>query len=175
VTKHTLAFVLFAALAVPMAGQSQPSIRGVWRNTERTIPASTTPGDRVDPFGHIAVGTQTAVQPGLLIFTSKHYSRTTDTAVEPRPTSSEAVPGKPTVEELQARWGPFQANAGTYELSRNILTLRIVVSKSPSDQGEGSFARLRVKLDGNNLWLTPFENNTGPIVAGVTSKYVRVE
>jgi hypothetical protein len=50
-----------------------------------------------------------------------------------------------------------------------------VVSKSPSDQREGSFARLTVKLDGNSLWLTPFENNRGPIVAGVTSKYVRVE
>src|SRR5262245_4739384 len=103
----------------------QPSIRGVWRNIERVIPAVTNPGDRLDPFGHVPVGTQVNVQPGVMIFTERHYSRTTDIAVRPRPTSDYAAPDKPTLEELQARWGPF--------------------------------ARLRVKLEGNSLSLTPFE------------------
>jgi hypothetical protein len=175
VTKHTLAFVLFAALVMPMASQSQPSIQGVWRNSERTIPASTTPGDRVDPFAHVPAGTQTAVQPGLLIITGRYYSRVTDTAVAPRPSAGYATPDRPTLEELQARWGPFAANAGTYELSGSTLTLRVLVSKNPSEQRDGAFAKLTMKVDGNTLWLTPFENNAGPIVAGVTSKYVRVE
>ena len=79
------------------------------------------------------------------------------------------------VEELQARWGPFAANAGTYEISGGTLTLRVLVSRNPGEQRGGSFARLRIKLDGSNLWLTPFENSSGPFVAGVISKYVRVE
>jgi hypothetical protein len=175
VTKHTLAFVLFAALVLPRVGQSRPSIQGVWRNTERTIPASTIPGERVDPFGHVPIGTQTAVQPGLLIFTGRHYSRVTDTAVESRPRTGFAIADKPTLEELQARWGPFAANAGTYDVSGSTLTLRPLVSKEPREQREGNFARLTVKMDGNSLWLTPFENDRERIVAGVTSKYVRVE
>ena len=157
------------------ASQSPHPIRGVWRNIERVIPGATNPGDRRDPFAHVPAGTQRDVQPGLLIFTEKHYSRTTDIAVQPRPTADYANPGKPTLEELQARWGPFAANAGTYELSGDTLTLRALVSKEPRDQTSGGFARLRVQMDGNTLSLTPFERSDGPIRAGVMSKYVRVE
>lgn len=174
-TKHTLAFVVFAAFAVPIAGQSPPSIQGVWRYAEVTIPASTKPGDRVDPFAHVPVGTHGATQPGLLIVTERYYSRVTDTANEPRPATGYAIADKPTVEELQARWGPFAANAGTYEVSGSTLTLHALVSKNARDQREGGFARLRIRVEGNTLWLTPFENSDGPIIAGVTSKYVRVE
>jgi hypothetical protein len=168
-------FLLLVVLAAPMTGQSQPSIQGVWRNIERVIPATTNSADRVDPFGHVPVGTKTGVQPGLLILTKRHYSRTTDTAVQPRPENDYAIPGKPTLEELLARWGPFAANAGTYELSGDTLTLRALVSKEPRDQVQGGFARLRLKLDGNTLSLTPIENAAGRIAAGVTSRYVRVE
>jgi hypothetical protein len=157
------------------ATQPQPSIQGVWRNVERVIPAAGAAGDRVDPFDHVPVGIQSNVQPGLLIFTKSHYSRTTDTAVQPRPVAEFAIAEKPTVAELQARWGPFAANAGTYELSGTTLTLHLVVSKEPRDQAAGTFARLKVQLDGDTLSLTPVANTRGPIVAGVTSRYVRVE
>jgi hypothetical protein len=70
--------------------------------------------------------------------------------------------------------GPVQANAGTYELSGSTLTLRLIVSKEPANQ-RGEFARLTVKMNGDRLWLTPVENAAGPIVAGVTTEYVRVE
>lgn len=175
-----LAVASAAAVAPGQAARSQQreaqaSIRGVWRNIERVIPATTDPGNRVDPFGHVPVGTQTNVQPGLLIITAKYYSRTTDTAVQPRPSTGYAVAGTPTIEELQARWGPFAANAGTYELSGDTLTLRAIVSKEPRDQTRDRFARLRVRLDGNVLSLMPFETSDGPIAAGVTSRYERVE
>ena len=127
------AVVLLATVVISAAAQTEPSIQGVWRNVERVIPASKTAGDRSDPFAHVPVGTQTNVQPGLLIFTKRHYSRTTDTAVQPRPSQGYAVPAMPTIEELQARWGPFAANAGTYELSGNTLTLHLIVSKEPGD------------------------------------------
>ena len=171
-TAAALALVLAFHPALP--AQSQGSIQGVWRPVSRSIPATTNPGDRSDPFAHVPVGTQTNLQPGLMIFTAKHYSRTTDTATIPRPTTQEATPGKETVEELLARWGPFQANAGTYELSGSTLMLRVIVSKDPAGQ-RGTFARLTVKMDGDRGWLTPVENAAGRIVAGVTTEYVRVE
>jgi hypothetical protein len=168
-----IALVLVCQSSLP--AQSPGSIQGVWRPVSRTIPATTNPGDRSDPFAHVPVGTQTNLQPGLMIFTARHYSRTTDTATTPRPTTPEATPAKATVEQLQARWGPFQANAGTYELSGSTLTLRPMVAKNPVEQRSGNFARLTVKIDGDRLWLTPIENAAGRIVAGVTTAYVRVE
>jgi len=160
---------------VPPDNQLHRSIQGVWRNIARVIPATTNPGDRIDPFAHIPVGTQTDVQPGLLIFTVKHFSRTTDIAVQPRPTRGYAIPGKPTLEELQVTWGQFAANAGTYELAGDTVTLRAIVSKEPGDQVAGRFARLRVQLEDGILSLTPVERSEGRIAAGVTSRYVRVE
>jgi hypothetical protein len=79
------------------------------------------------------------------------------------------------LEELQAQWGPFAANAGMYEVSGSILTLRAVVAKDPRAQTEKNFTRLTIKLDGNTLWLTPVDNEAGQIPNPVTSKYVRVE
>jgi len=165
--------IVLAGLVTPMAGQSTTSIQGVWRVVERTIPAST--ADRRDPFGAFSEGTHTNLQPELMIFTAKHYSRTTDTAAQPRPTAGYKVRGKPTLEELQAEWGPFAANAGTYEISGTTLALRAIVAKSPRAQADNNFTRLSLKLDGNNLWLTPIDTETGKIAAPVTSVYMRVE
>src|SRR6476469_3099216 len=183
VRKRMLTLVLFVAFATLMAGQSAPSIQGVWRAVEVSIPASSAPAAgvdnraaaRQDPFGAFSEGTHTALQPELMIFTGKHYSRTTDTAAQPRPTTGYKIPGKPTLEELQAAWGPFVANAGSYEVSGTTLTLRAIVAKSPRAQADKNFTRLSVKLDGNHLWLTPIDTETGQIAAPVTSNYMRVE
>ena len=75
----------------------------------------------------------------------------------------------------QAEWGPFAANAGTYEISGTTLTLREIVAKNPRAQAERNFTRLSIKLDGNNLWLTPLNDEAGRITSPVTSKYMRVE
>jgi hypothetical protein len=184
VAKRTLTLIFLATFVLPIAGQSQPSIQGVWRFVELIVPASTAPtnGDvggraasRRDPFGAFPQGTHTSLQPGLAIFTGRYYSRTSDTAAQPRPTTGDKIPGQPTLEELQSRWGPFAANAGTYELLGSVLTLRAVVAKDPRAQSQQNFTRLTVKLDGNNLWLTPMENEAGKIPNPVTNKFVRVE
>ena len=133
------------------------------------------PAGRQDPFGAFRAGTHTNFQPELMIYTARHYSRTTDTAAHPRPTTPYKTPGKPTLEELQAEWGPFVANAGTYEISGSTITLRAIVAKNPRAQRDKNFTKLTVKLDGNHLWLTPLETETGRIPNPVTSKYVRVE
>jgi hypothetical protein len=167
-------FVVMAVLAVINAivlGQtkpSKPSIQGVWRAVEITI---TNPNP---PPNTLPKGTHTNIQPELLIFTAKHYSLTADTAAEPRPTTPVKEEGKPTVEELQSRWGPFAANAGTYEVSGDTLTRHVVVAKSPANQGKG-VNRATIKLDGNNLWVTPVETARGKVENPATVKYVRVE
>ena len=168
-----LTLIAVVAFELPTAAQPQPSIQGVWRVVEITITDS--PAGRQDPFGAFPVGTHTAFQPELMIFTGRYYSRTTDTAAKPRPTTGYKVPGKPTLEELQAEWGPFVANAGTYEVSGMTVTLRAVVAKNPRAQRERNFTLLTFKLDGTNLWLTPVENESGQISNPVTSRYVRIE
>jgi hypothetical protein len=164
---------LVALVMPPMAAQPTQSMQGVWRLVEITITDS--PAGRQDPFGAFPVGTHTSLQPDLMIFTARHYSRTTDTAAQPRPTTGYKIPGKPTLEELQAEWGPFVANAGTYDVSGTTLTLHAIVAKNPRAQGEKNFTRLTVKLDGNDLWLRPVENEAGRIPNPVTLKFVRVE
>ena len=79
------------------------------------------------------------------------------------------------MEELQAEWGPFAANAGTYEVSGTTVTLHAVVAKNPGAQSKGNFTKLTFKLDGDTLWLTPIETEARQIPNPVTSKYLRVE
>ena len=123
-------FVVMAVLAVIDAvvqGQPKPSIQGVWRAVEVTATNPNPPPGL--PISSFSKGTHTNIQPWLMIFTAKHYSLTADMAVEPRPTTPLKEQGKPTVEELQARWGPFGAQAGTYDVSGDTLTTQAVVAK----------------------------------------------
>lgn len=152
-----------------VVGQSKPSIQGVWRTVEVTVTnPKPAPGLR-------AKGTYTELQPSLLIFTAKHYSTTTDTAVKPRPTTPFKDTAKPTPEEMQSHWGPFAANAGTYELSGTALTRRAIVAKNPANQNGKIVTRSTIKLDGNNLWITTSEGPAGKVEYPSTIKYVRVE
>lgn len=165
-------FVVVAVLAISSVlalGQSKPSIQGVWRSVEVTI-TNPNPAPNALPKG-----THTSLQPALLIFTGKHYSTVTDTGAKPRPTTPFKVAGKPTAEEMQSQWGPFAANSGTYELSGTTLTRRAIVAKNPAIQGGKNFSRSTIKLDGNNLWITQIETQTGKTENPATIKYVRVE
>jgi hypothetical protein len=167
--KHFVVVAVLTLAGHTLLGQSAPSIQGVWRPIEVTV---VTPGAGANALGK---GTHANLQPGLLIFTAKHYSTLTDTAATPRPTTGFKVAGKPTPEEMQAQWGPFAANAGTYELSGTSLTRRAIVAKNPANQHSKVVTRSTIKLDGNNLWITTTEGVTGKVASPNTVKYVRVE
>lgn len=170
-TKRMLSLLaVLGLIGVSLMGQSKPSIQGVWRAVEVTVTnPNPTPGGR-------AKGTYTDLQPSLLIFTGKHYSQINDTAIKPRPTTPFKVSAKPTAEEMQAQWGPIMAQGGTYELSGTTLTRHAIVAKNPALQGnKNAVIRSTIKLDGNNLWITTFENATGKIANPGTVKYVRLE
>ena len=162
---------ILALTGVTLLGQSKPSIQGVWRVVEVTI-TGTAPG--ASALG-LPKGTHTTVQPGLLIFTGKHYSNINDTAAKPRSTMPFKVAGQPTAEEMQSQWGPFAANSGTYELSGTTLTRRPIVAKNAANQGGKFFTRSEIKLDGQNLWITAVESSAGKTANPTTVKYVRVE
>src|SRR5690349_20744364 len=114
--------ILIVALSVWSLGQGTaaqskpPSIQGVWRIVEAAIPG---PPVRTIPF---------AGRPNLTIFTARHYSRVEVQADAPRPVLADVA--KASADELRAVWGPFVAEAGTYELEPDgLVTVRPIASK----------------------------------------------
>jgi hypothetical protein len=104
--------------------QPNPSVQGVWRVSEATAPDGT------------AIKNP---QPGLYVFTKRHYSivlvRGTSERTEP---PAAADPAKLTDAEKIARyeaWRSFVANAGTYEVSGGTLNMTPIVAKNPALMG----------------------------------------
>ncbi len=157
------ALALVALTGPPIAAQSsRGSIEGVWRIVEATI---TGPNARTLAF---------ADMPNLTIITAKHYSRVEVQAERPRPVLADVA--KATADELRAAWGPFVAEAGTYEMSADhLVTMRPIASKNPAVMGAGVFITYSYKLDGDTLSLTQERNQKGPIANPFTIKLVRVE
>lgn len=140
---------------------SQSTLQGVWRVTEVT---TTGPN----------ASTNAQPQPGLYIFTSRHYSQVRVTADKPRPDLLADV-GKATAEQFRVVWDPFAANAGTYEVAGGNLTTRPIVAKNPGVMKTGAFTVHSFKLDGKILSITGVRNQDGPLASPVTVKLTRIE
>jgi hypothetical protein len=167
--KNMLIAALSAALLASQSGGGaaaqapRPSIQGVWRVVEATI---TGPAARTISFGE---------RPNLTIITATHYSRVEVQADGPRPVVADVA--KASADELRAAWGPFVAEAGTYDIaaSGDVVTMRPIASKNPAVMGPGVFVAYAYKLDGNTLSLTQQRNQNGPFPNPFTLKLVRVE
>jgi hypothetical protein len=163
--KRGLLFVLGVWLLTSHAitGQAKAeSIQGVWQAVEVTIPGPTKQTITIpEP------------RPNLTVITARHYSRVQVEAEDARPAVADAT--KASADELRAAWGPFYAEAGTYEVSGNLITLRPVAAKNPAAMTPGAFTTWSFKLEGNTLWVTAQRNQNGPIANPVTVKSVRVE
>ena len=162
-----LTFGLLAAALLTgdaIAGQSkQGSIQGVWQLVEATI---TGPGARTITFPE--------PRRNLVIITARHYSRVEDQSEKSRPIVADVA--KASADELRAAWGPFVAEAGTYELANgNQLTMRPIAAKNPAVMGAGVFITYSYKLEGDTVSLTQQRNHTGPFANPFTLKLVRVE
>jgi hypothetical protein len=163
--KRYLLLLLGAGLLTSpaVAGQTQSqSIQGVWQAVEVTIPGAT-PRTLTIP----------EPRPNLTVLTAKHYSRVQVEAEGPRPVIADVT--KATADELRAAWGPFAAEAGTYEITGNLITLRPVAAKNAAGMVPGAFTTWSYRLDGSTLWVTAERNQNGPIANPVTVKSVRVE
>jgi hypothetical protein len=163
-TRSVFGMLIVGLLAVPaIAGQPKAgSIQGVWRVVEVAI---TGPQARTITFGE---------RPNLTIITPRHYSRVEVQADGPRPILPDVA--KATADELRAAWGPFVAEAGTYEIAAgNLITMRPIAAKNPAVMGPGVFITYSFKLDGDTLWVTQQRNEKAPFANPVTFKLVRVE
>ena len=151
-----------ALLGSSLSAQSAPPVTqglpGAWRVIEVT---TTGPG----------ASTDTTPEPGLYIFTEKHFSFTRVTGDTPRTTVGDAYA---TVSQLRDILR-FAAQAGTYEVVGNDLVLRRVAALSAPNMLPGNTATYGFRLAGDTLWLTTKAAQSGPLSNPLIVKLVRVE
>jgi hypothetical protein len=138
----------------------QGKLEGVWKVTEFSTSVSS-----------VSTITTTA-QPGIFIFTKKHYSIMFISSDKPRP---ELPLQNPTDAQKSTAWGPFSANSGPYEIKGTTLTTHPVVAKNPAVMKPGAFVTYDFKIQENTLLLTPRESNTVPGGNPPTFKLARLE
>jgi hypothetical protein len=138
----TITLLVVGASAFARA-QGSPSLEGVWRVT-----------------GFVTTGanaeTSNSPQPGLFLFTKRHYSIiTVNGTTERKNFGAAGDPAKLTDAEKLARyeaWRPFSANSGTYRVEGNTLTTRAEVAKNPAVMAGGPIER-QFKIEGKTLTL----------------------
>jgi hypothetical protein len=156
--------VALSAVRPNLAAQSTSgSLPGVWQTVEITI-GGASPRTIAVP----------EPRPYFTIFTAKHYSRT-EVQSDGTPRTPLADVAKATADELRTVWGPVVAEAGTYDVSGDTLTLHPQASKSPAAMAPGAFIVCAFKIDGNTLTITQQRNQAGPYAAPVTFKLTRIE
>ena len=159
---NTRLFWLFGMALIPdiaVFGQSKRSpLEGVWQAVEVT-------------YGAQAI----AIKPGLnlTIFAARHYSRIDVHTEKPRPVLANAATAS--AEQLREVWGPLVAEAGTYELTDNLMTLRPIVAKNPAAMAPGISIVYSYKLEGDMLTLTAQRDINGPVANPLIVKLVRFE
>src|SRR5262245_13947222 len=103
-----------------VAGQSRSgSIQGAWQAVEVTMPGP--------PPRTITIPEP---RPNLTILTARHYSRVQIESEGPRQVLADVA--KASADELRAAWGPFGGEAGTYEVTGNMITMRPIAAKNPA-------------------------------------------
>ena len=158
-----LFWLLSVALISATSALGQPKrglLDGVWQAVEVT---------------HNGPGGPVTFKPGpnLTIFSGEHYSRIDVQTDKPRPVL--ANPASATAEELREVWGPLVAEAGTYELADNRITLRPLIAKNPAAMAPNVSIVYSYKLEGDSLTLTAQRDRNGPVANPFTVKLSRIE
>ena len=111
-------------------------------------------------------------QAGLYFFTPTRYSMTM--AATNRPDLVDI--SKATADELRAIWGPLLANAGSYEIAGDLMTIHPLVAKFPVVMKPGATEVYQFRIEGKTLTLRQVRNARGVAVdSAPTLKFVRVE
>src|SRR5215813_11957734 len=111
-------------------------------------------------------------QAALYLFTPTRYSMVL--AATDRPDIADM--SKATADELRAIWGPLLANAGTYEVSGDLITIHPVVAKIPVVMKPGANEVYRFRIEAKTLTLQQVRNARGVTVDSAPMfKFVRVE
>ena len=140
--KQAVVFALIACSLPQFSHAQGGSLEGAWRVSEVVVTGAN-------------ASTNRSPQPGLFLFTGRHYSIVTVNGTAPRKeTAAAANPAQLTDAEKLARyeaWRPFTANSGTYEVSATTLTTRPLVAKNPNAMGTST--TWERKIEGNTLTL----------------------
>lgn len=111
-------------------------------------------------------------QAALYLFTPTRYSMVL--AATDRPDIADM--SKATADELRATWGPLLANAGTYEVSGDLITIHPLVAKIPVVMKPGASEVYRFRIEGKTLTLSQVRNARGVTVDSAPRiKFLRVE
>jgi Lipocalin-like domain len=113
-----------------------------------------------------------SAQAALYLFTPTRYSMVL--AATDRPDIADM--SKATADELRAIWGPLLANAGTYEIAGDLITIHPLVAKIPVVMKPGANEVYQFRIGGKTLTLRQVRNARGVAVdSAPTFKFVRVE
>ena len=156
----TVVSAVLTAVVALRANEPRAAFEGVWRTTEVVVQ-----GPAPQTF-----------KPGatLAVFHGRHYSRVEVHAEGSRPLLKD--PATASADELRAAWGPFVAEAGTFELSgKDVITMQAMVAKNPAAMTFGATSAFTYQRNGDTLTLTQVRTHSGPVAAPVTIKLVRVE
>lgn len=158
-----LCLVALVHLVTATPSHAADSIAGVWKVAE-VVTTGANAATNANP------------QPGLLFLTKSHYSISRIMSTGERPKFAPAKnPAALTDAEKIARyeqWGPFQSNAGTYEVKGASLTTRPILAKNQDVMGAPTV--MEMKLEGNALWLIT-KSPAGAPASETRVKWVRVE
>jgi hypothetical protein len=135
--KFVICAACLAILANAPIASAQGNVEGVWKIVEMT----SGPNGLTNPNP----------QPGLYIFTKSYYSLVAVDSDKPR---TDLPAQNATDAQKIAAWTPFAANAGTYEIKGNVLTMHPVVAMYPNIMKPGSSVTSELKIEGNALWIT---------------------
>ena len=146
--------------AVPSAAEPNAPVQGVWRTVEVVVPG--------------AAGRTFKPEATLAIFHGRHYTRVEVHAEQPRPLLGN--PADASADQLRAVWGPFVAEAGTFEVSgSDVITLRTTIAKNPAAMRDGASSVYRYRRQGDTLTLTEVRTPAGASAQPVTVTLTRVE
>ena len=150
-TLSSVGLCVLALTATSVHGQMKNPLMGAWKVTEIASPNS-------PPL--------TNPQPGLYVFTEKHYSAVRLNGTKPLP--SYASNDAATDAEKVASFDTLYVNAGGYAITGNMLTLSPMVAKSAFAMGAGRTVQYEFTVNGDSLTLVQKPNGPG-------LKFVRLE
>ena len=158
--RFSAAVVLVALSGIVTIAQrgSAPSIVGVWRVSEVTY---TGPNAR----------TVKSPQPGVRIFTQRHYGISQVNGDNPRA----ELPPKASDRQLVDAFNAFIGQSGTYEIRGDEITRRPIAALNPNAMRSVSLFVDTFKLEGNTLWLTTKATSDGPVANPTTARLTRIE
>lgn len=143
-----LLFVPFAVFLAdqpsgPPVSRAAEPLHGAWRVIQSSLTTGETKTTNASP------------QPGLVLFTDRHYSLMYVEGQLPRKPFTDPI--RPTDAEKLEAYETFVGHSGTYSVSDSLIAMEVVISKWPNLMGtelRTSFARFAYRIGGDTLRLT---------------------